>query len=381
MTRIESVFTEVRHLGEKGKVDLIIIDEGHLSGASSYKKVCEYYNCRRILFTGSPSRLDGKPLDLADKMIIGISANELIKRKKISKYLYYAPDLNINFSKVKKSQGDFNNEHLGDIMSSKKIYGDIIKYYNMLANGEQAIAYCVNINHAKETCEMFNNAGISAKEIDSKTPEKEREKVMHEFKNGEFKILCNCNLISEGITLPNSRVCLMLRATLSLPLFIQQACRVLNYVDEKPAKIIDFVNNVQRFGFPTMDRNWSLNKKVQEYSNENEDGTFKIRVCQECFSTFETAPVCPYCGAEYKTDPIEIQNFKEIELKKVEEAKAIRMQKYRETIEKKVVNYKEPKECKSWMELVSWCKVKGYKQGYAFILNQKLKLNFKIGGK
>ena len=57
------------------------------------------------------------------------------------------------------------------------------------------------------------------------------------------------------------------------------------------------------------------------------------------------------------------------------------MQKYRETIEKKVVNYKEPKECKSWMELVSWCKVKGYKQGYAFILNQKLKLNFKIGGK
>lgn len=381
MTRIESVFTEVRHLGEKGKVDLIIIDEGHLSGASSYKKVCEYYNCRRILFTGSPSRLDGKPLDLADKMIIGISANELIKRKKISKYLYYAPDLNINFSKVKKSQGDFNNEHLGDIMSSKKIYGDIIKHYNMLANGEQAIAYCVNINHAKETCEMFNNAGISAKEIDSKTPEKEREKVMDEFKNGEFKILCNCNLISEGITLPNSRVCLMLRATLSLPLFIQQACRVLNYVDEKPAKIIDFVNNVQRFGFPTMDRNWNLNKKVQEYSNENEDGTFKIRVCQECFGTFETAPVCPYCGAEYKTDPIEIQNFKEIELKKVEEAKAIRMQKYRETIEKKVVNYKEPKECKSWMELVSWCKVKGYKQGYAFILNQKLKLNFKIGGK
>ena len=27
MTRIESVFTEVRHLGEHGKVDLIIIDE------------------------------------------------------------------------------------------------------------------------------------------------------------------------------------------------------------------------------------------------------------------------------------------------------------------------------------------------------------------
>ena len=50
LTRIESVFTEVRHLGEHGKVDLIIIDEGHLSGASSYQKVCEYYNCRINIF-------------------------------------------------------------------------------------------------------------------------------------------------------------------------------------------------------------------------------------------------------------------------------------------------------------------------------------------
>ena len=51
LTRIESVFTEVRHLGEKGPVDLIIIDEAHISGAASYRKVCEYYNCSRIGFT------------------------------------------------------------------------------------------------------------------------------------------------------------------------------------------------------------------------------------------------------------------------------------------------------------------------------------------
>lgn len=54
LTRIESVFTEVRHLGEKGKVDLIIIDEAHISGAASYRKVCDYYNCHRIGFTRKP---------------------------------------------------------------------------------------------------------------------------------------------------------------------------------------------------------------------------------------------------------------------------------------------------------------------------------------
>lgn len=56
LTRIESVFTEVRHLGENGPVDLIIIDEAHLAMASSYIKVCEYYNCTKVGFTRKPCK-------------------------------------------------------------------------------------------------------------------------------------------------------------------------------------------------------------------------------------------------------------------------------------------------------------------------------------
>lgn len=377
MTRIESVFTEANHLGEKGEVDLIIIDEAHISGASSYKKVCEYYNCKRILFTATPARLDGKPLELADKMVIGISAKELIERGKISEYDYYAPDLELDFSNVKKSCGDYNNQELEEKMASKKIYGDILKYYKLLGKEQQAIAYCVNVKHSQEVCEMFNKNGISAKHMDAKTKESEREKIMEQFKNNEFKILCNCNLISEGITLPTANVGLLLRPTLSLPLYIQQSCRVLTPVEGKKAIIIDYVGNVFRHGMPTQDRNWSLNNKVKEYNNENEDGTFKIRVCQECFSTFETAPICPYCGAAYETTPIEIQNMKEVELKKVEEEKERKRQVYKNNIQARVSEYESPKECRNWFELVQYCAVHGYKPGYAFVLNKQLKLNYK----
>lgn len=38
MTRVESVFTEANHLGEHGKVDLIIIDEAHLSRSKLLSK-------------------------------------------------------------------------------------------------------------------------------------------------------------------------------------------------------------------------------------------------------------------------------------------------------------------------------------------------------
>lgn len=137
--------------------------------------------------------------------------------------------------------------------------------------------------------------------------------------------------------------------------------RCLTPVEGKKAIIIDYVNNVQKHGFPTMQREWSLDKPVKEYDNENDDGTFKIRVCQNCFMTFETAAVCPYCGATYETTPIEIENFKNIELKKIEEAKEERRQKYLSSVADKVKEYKNAKECQNWVELTQFVKQKGYR--------------------
>lgn len=374
MTRIESVFTEVNHLGENGPVDLIIIDEAHISGASSYKKVCDYYDCKRVLFTATPARLDGKPLDLADVLVQGINAKDLIKRGAISAYDYYAPDLQLDLSQVKKSCGDYNNSQLGEKMSSKKIYGDILKYYNMLGKNQQAIAYCVNVKHSQEVCQMFNDSGILARHMDSHTPEKERLEILKDFKENKFTVLCNCNLISEGITLPTASVGLLLRPTLSLTLYIQQAMRCLTPVEGKRAIIIDYVNNVQRHGMPTQDRDWSLSKKVKEYDNENEDGTLKIRVCQECFSTFETANICPYCGAVYETTDVEIQNFRQIELKKIEEDKEKRRQEIMRRTAERVKDYTKPEQCKTFYELVEYGKIRGFKSGWAYIQAKRLHL-------
>lgn len=157
--------------------------------------------------------------------------------------------------------------------------------------------------------------------------------------------------------------------------------RCLTPVEGKKAIIIDYVNNVQRHGFPTMDRQWSLDKPVKEYDNEDETGKFIIRVCQNCFSTFEKANVCPYCGAEYETTPIEIENFKNIELKKIEEAKEERRQRYLSSVADKVKEYKNINECSNWVELVQFCKNKGYKNGYAYIMAKRLGIPFGKGGK
>lgn len=316
--RLESVFTEANHLGEHGRVDLIIIDEAHISAAASYQKVCEYYGCKRILFTATAKRLDGKPLNLCDVIINGVSGDELIGRGLIAPYDVYAPKLNIDLSKVAMSGSDFNNEQLGETMCDRKIYGDILRYYHELAEGKQALAYCVNIRHSESVCELFNENGIPAKHIDANTPEAERERIMGEFKRGEFRILCNCNLISEGITLPECDCCLLLRPTQSETLYIQQACRCLTPRDGKRAVIIDFVGNCYTHGMPTEKRVYTLQpSKIRNPSREPE---VLMRECKKCFRVYAgTDPICPYCGHDNGKTRKQIEQDEKAELERVTE--------------------------------------------------------------
>ena len=364
--RVESVFTEASRLGRyaPNDVDLIIIDEAHLSEAASYRKVCKYYNCRRVLFTATPARLDGKPLTLADTLITGITADELIKTGAISDYDYYAPDLNLNIDNVDMVAGEYNNGQLTELMCQTAIYGDVLKYYQQLGENRQAIAYCTSVKHSEQTAKMFCDNGITAISIDGSMSQKERNKRMDMFSKGEVQILCNCNLISEGVTLPNASVALLLRPTMSLPLFIQQACRVLTPVVGKKAVIIDFVNNVQKHGMPTEAHKWSLSQSVPKRKEFNSDGTLNIRQCENCFRCFKTVPKCPYCGYEYKVKGRELKAIKEVELKKIET-----IQKEEQEKQKKAARL-EQGNCKSYQELYELAKKRGYKNpsGWAYFI-------------
>ena len=327
--RLESVFTEVNHLGEHGKVDLIIIDEAHISGAESYKKVCDFYNCKRILFTATAKRLDNKPLSLAEVIINGISGDELIERGYVSKYELYAPKLDINLKKVEMSGSDFNNEQLGEVMLDRKIYGDIIKYYHKLAEGKQSIAYCTNIKHSLSIRDLFNDNGIPAVHMDASTPEKEREKIMSDFKEGKYKILCNCNLISEGITVPECECCLLLRPTQSETLYIQQACRCLTPREGKTAIIIDFVGNCYAHGTPTEKREYTLDEKQIRIKNPSREPEVTARECSNCLRVYRgTDPICPYCGFDNKKPRRQIAMEEKAELERIQ--KIERVQKSRE---------------------------------------------------
>lgn len=315
--RVAMILTEANRLGQYPKPALIVTDEAHLSRSNSWVKVLQYYNTYTVGFTATPIRLDGKPLgDVFDTLVEGVDTSWLIQNSRLAPYEYYAPTT-VNTDGLRKVAGDYVVTDLERLMNERAIYGNVVKSYQQFAPGEQAICYCVSVEHARATAAAFRSSGIPAEYLSATVPPKRRREVMESFRVGGFRVLCNVGIISEGISIDEVSCCLLLRPTESVALGIQQMMRCMRYLPGKTAKIIDCVGNYTRVGLPDDKREWSLDKPVPKRKLTDEHGNFYIRSCPECFMTFQTAPKCPFCGTDYPLHSREIQAHQEIELQRI----------------------------------------------------------------
>ena len=367
LVTIGGVQSLVRKLDKLDEPTIILIDEAHHSKASSYKKIIDYFpNAYKLLFTGTPVRLDGSGFDdIADDLILGKSVKWLQEHGRIALFKYYAPQL-IDVSRLKKRAGEFTKQSVDDTMKTV-IYGDVIKHYEKLAKGKQAIVYTHSVEASENVSKAFNDAGYVSIAVSGKTPKEERETAMRAFRSGDLKIMVNCELFTEGIDLPNVDVCIMLRPTQSLSLYLQFAMRALNPREGKTAIIIDHVGNVERFGLPNQDREWSLQGIVKKKQTAK-IGEPTVRVCEMCFATFWSSErICPECGYENEPTKQEIELIREAELKEIKEEQ-------QRKIREKVQTYVTPDMCQSMDELKEYQLLHGYKNGWCWYQAKRLHL-------
>src|SRR5699024_1360748 len=332
---------------------LIITDESHHALANSYRKIYDYFkDVPKIGFTATPVRLNGSGLgDVNDKIIEGPKVQWLIENNRLAPFKYYAPN-DLDRSKLKmNSIREFSNESISNAME-RKIYGNAVKHYEKLADGEQAIAYCHNIESSIRTAEEFNSHGIPAAHIDAKTPKAERDAIIDKFRNGEIKVLSNVEIIGEGFDVPDCSTVILLRPTKSLSLYIQMAMRGMRYRPNKTATIIDHVNNVEEHGLPNYPHEWSLNVKKNKSTKEN---MVMVKTCKECLYTWEAkgnSNKCPNCG-----------HIEEVETKEMDIDETAELEELNTTI---TLDFREPEDCKNMKELYELAKNRGYKKGWVY---------------
>lgn len=357
---IGMVQTVCRRIDRMLPPSLIITDENHHCLAPSYRKIYDAFpDAWCVGVTATPVRLNGGGLgEVNDCLIIGPTVKELIARKCLAPFDYYAPPV-ADLSGLKtKRNGDFDPKDIEAALNKPKIYGDVISYYRQLANGTKAVCYCATITSSKSMATEFTANGIPAAHIDGDTPKAQRAEIISAFRNGSITVLCNVDLISEGFDVPDCGCAILLRPTKSLTLYIQQSMRCMRYRPDKRAVIIDHVGNVHRFGLPDQDFEWSLTPTPAKRKTEKTDAELKIRQCPKCFSAHPTAAVCPVCGYEYPVS------------ERVIETKEARLERITETVK----HYSRPAECRSREELAAYGKMKGYKRGWVYYAAKELKL-------
>ncbi|EAO7390689.1 DEAD/DEAH box helicase [Listeria monocytogenes] len=347
------VQTVVRRLEKTSEPALIIIDESHHVLANSYKKIINHFsNAKVVGFTATPVRINGGGLgDINDMLIEKVNVKWLIENQFLAPYKYFAPEIVQTETLDIKRTGEFDMTGLDDQFNKRMIWGDVIKHYQKLADGQQAILYASSLYQSQKMAASFEQVGITAAHIDGKTPKAERDHIIQQFRNGEIKVLCNLDLIGEGFDVPDCSTVIMLRPTQSLSLYIQQSMRGMRYRPEKTSIIIDHVGNVSRFGLPDMERTWTLEPKKGSNSKKAEA---PVKICPDCFMTvLSSNKQCEHCGHEFKVEakPIQIDD-------------AAELQEITEPIFQ--VDYSSPNDCKNMKELYEYAKQHNYKRGWAY---------------
>ena len=306
-TYIASIDTLKRRLEFVPEPALLMIDECHHAVSAGWATVLKHYDKAHVLgLTATPWRLDGRGLgDLFGEIVHGTETRWLIENKFLAPFRAFAPSTP-DTSGVHTKMGDYDAVEIADLMDKPKITGDAVEHYGKLCNGARAVAFATNVAHSMHIAECFNAAGIRAAHIDGSMAHWERDAAIQAFRDGDVRVLSNCNLISEGFDLPAMDAAILLRPTKSLSLYLQQVGRPLRYHEGKTAFIIDHAGNIAEHGLPTDEFDWSLTGRKKKKKAEAQE--IKVKVCEKCFCTYPSAePMCPNCGATKAANQREIE--------------------------------------------------------------------------
>lgn len=301
---VASVQTLTRRMDWLAEFDpaLVIIDESHHSLASQWMRIIQAMPRARFLgVTATPCRTDGQGLgDVFDAMVVGPTMRELIDEAALVMPRVFAPPVKFSLDGVHTSGGDYNAKELAQVIDQPTITGDAVEHYRKLAPGRPAIVFCASIKHANHVCAEFCAAGFNFKVVTGDMEDDERDAGINGLAEGTVQGIVTVDIAGEGVDIPVAEVGIMLRATQSESLYIQQAGRVLRPAPGKEFGILlDHVGNVLRHGMPDADREWSLKGRKKRSKGEAREMLPRVLQCPQCYHAHDPRPTCPSCGFAY----------------------------------------------------------------------------------
>lgn len=232
------------------KVCLVVVDEAHISVASTYKFVIDQLvhepDTRLIGLTATPGRTwadlsaDNELSEMFDntKVSLRIVGYESSVRALID--LGYLADptfrkLNIqNNSQVDNQDSeddqDYGTELIEQITNNVSyLHATVEAVLELSLRHSRIMVFAASIKQAEAINLLLRSVGVDSYFVSGETPSGERNEIVHSFRKRaeDIRVIVNFGVLTTGFDAPNASAAIIARPTKSLVLFSQMVGRVI----------------------------------------------------------------------------------------------------------------------------------------------------------
>lgn len=207
-----------------GWFDLVIIDEAHHSVSDSYRRIIDHMDCWLLGVTATADRADKRGLaEVFDSIAYEYPLARAVADGYLSPIRAKCLPLPIDISGVKVSHGDYQAGELGSALDP--YLPQIAQAMATECAGRRTVCFLPLVATAERMAEELNAAGLSAVAASGYDGAEERSRKKDAFERGEYDVLCNSMLYTEGWDCPAVDCVVVLRPTKSRSLYAQMVGR------------------------------------------------------------------------------------------------------------------------------------------------------------
>ena len=221
---VQTMMREKR-LGQfpKDYFQTIIIDEAHHCISDSYQKVLNHFSSAKILgVTATPDRGDMRNLgSYFESLSYEYTLPKAIKEGYLSPIMALTIPLKIDMTGVGVQAGDFKASDISTALDPylQGIAQEMEKY----CKDKKTVVFLPLVKTSQKFRDLLNAHGFRAAEVNGDS--QDRSEVLEAFDRGEYNVLCNSMLLTEGWDCPSVDCVVVLRPTKVRSLYCQMVGR------------------------------------------------------------------------------------------------------------------------------------------------------------
>lgn len=201
----------------------IIVDEAHHCISDSYQKILQYFSDANILgVTATPDRGDMRNLgDYFQEIAYEYTMPRAIREGYLCPIKALTLPLKIDISGVSMQAGDFKASDIGTALDPymQGIAEEMEKY----CQDKKTVIFLPLVKTSQKFRDILNNHGFRAAEVNGDS--QDRVEVLESFERGDYNVLCNSMLLTEGWDCPSVDCVVVLRPTKVRSLYCQMVGR------------------------------------------------------------------------------------------------------------------------------------------------------------